>query len=771
MTWLRQPRGSVSRIFRSLLWQFYLLSAVAIVSFVGVGVVASGIIQEQLEQRLMHDYERQQAAVAQQVAASLKSQIASFQDRLKYVAQIEEIQSLDSDTCNARVDKVIGSFGLSLGNLARLNPEGVFYCSHNRAIIGVPGANFGNYASIIINDPAHPVTMSRMTKPAGSDSYLIGIHVPVYDQQAQFLGSLGGALSVKKLAQEYLKTVKIGQSGYVAVIDDNGDIIYNPASKFVGKNRFDPELQKLNANSEEINKAFALAKTGGSSKVRYRAAGVDRFASVESVEVMPGRRWIIYGVVPVSDVVVASHQLGIRDAIFSISFVYCVILILVISSMAFYVHRRILVPLGKLARVEQAIMGGNLDERVELGRFDEIGQLASSFNAMLDQLDTYRLDLENRIKHATDKLADQLSVAERARLKDDAILSSIGEGLVVVDEAGLISNINEPAAEMLGYAPSELKGQRFLSAIEARNDKGREVDPLERPVMQALATGKPVAGYVHYVRKDGTTFPAFLTASPVVLEGKPIGVIEVFRDVSAEKALERAKDEFVSLASHQLRTPANGVKAFASMLLDGYAGQLTPQQCEFVNKVMESNDRQLRIVDDMLNVARVDAGRMHLNVALTDLGALVSDVITEQQPVIDQRQQIISFTLPAKAIVAMVDGSKLRMVVENLVSNASKYTDAGGKIAVRLEQRRQTVALSVSDTGVGLSQKDIKSKLFSKFTRIDNPLSAKVGGTGLGLYLAKKIVDLHHAQLVVKSELGKGTTFVVELPITTKGSS
>ena len=368
------------------------------------------------------------------------------------------------------------------------------------------------------------------------------------------------------------------------------------------------------------------------------------------------------------------------------------------------------------------------------------------------------------IRYRTQALQESKQAAESARVRDRALLHSIGEGLIVINEQGKIENVNPSAAAMLGYSIKEMTGQWFPRVVQAVDTSGQEIDPLNRPAMRALSSGQVVSANVHYRRKDGSSFPAAVTISPVIIKNRPVGAVEVFRDVTRERELEQAKEEFVSLASHQLRTPATGVKAYISMLIDGYAGDLTPRQNKFLKKVFDTNERQLQIINDMLNVARVDGGRIVPEMAQTDLKALLQDIVDEQRPTIKERRQDLEVTVPALPVEATVDPQLMRMALENIVNNASKYTSEGGTIWVQLHPAKTAVVVEVRDSGVGVAPEDL-SKLFHRFSRIDNPLSTKHGGTGLGLYLAQTIVRLHHGRITVDSRLGSGTTFRVELPL------
>lgn len=231
--------------------------------------------------------------------------------------------------------------------------------------------------------------------------------------------------------------------------------------------------------------------------------------------------------------------------------------------------------------------------------------------------------------------------------------------------------------------------------------------------------------------------------------------------------LNHSKDEFISIASHQLRTPATGVKQYVGMLLEGFAGDVTPRQQEMLEKAYESNERQLRIVSDLLKVAQVDAGKVMFSMSNVDLNELIRDVLREQKATLEKRQQQVTFTAADPPLIVFVDRDSVRMVCENIIDNASKYSEEGKPITISLADRPDGICIDVKDEGVGISRDD-RNKLFEKFSRIDNPLSTKVGGTGLGLYWAKKIIDLHDGDITLTSTKGIGTTFTITFPKTSR---
>lgn len=347
--------------------------------------------------------------------------------------------------------------------------------------------------------------------------------------------------------------------------------------------------------------------------------------------------------------------------------------------------------------------------------------------------------------------------------RTQAILSSIGDAVFAVDPKGVIILFNPMAEQISGYSVDEALGKHYSDVLDFRFEKNNK--PNTSFITKALS-GKhaKMANHTVIVHKEGNRTPVADSAAPILDDhDNLIGAIVVFRDVTQELAIERAKDEFVSLASHQLRTPATGVKQFLGMLREGYAGKLTSEQAEMVEDAYASNERQINIVQDMLDVARLDAGRMKLEYTKVNVGELLTAIVAEQQGTIDSRKQTLKLKAP-KALTNMLDANRIRMVLENLISNASKYTPEGGTITVAARKIDGKLEVVVQDSGVGIAAEDI-SKLFGKFSRIANPLSTKVGGSGLGLYLAKQIVQLHGGKIVVTSSPGKGSRFTVVLPL------
>jgi len=230
-----------------------------------------------------------------------------------------------------------------------------------------------------------------------------------------------------------------------------------------------------------------------------------------------------------------------------------------------------------------------------------------------------------------------------------------------------------------------------------------------------------------------------------------------------EAHLQNAKDELLALASHQLRTPATGVKQYIGMLKDGLAGKLTPLQNKLINSAYASNERQLSTINQMLLVARADAKQLQMTKRHFDLREVARSIYEEQVMVADKKKQILDINIPTEPVIINGDQQYIRMAMENLVSNASKYTEDDGEITITVSAEKSTASFTVTDNGVGVSKRDMKL-LFKKFSRVPNEMTGKVSGSGIGLYLAKKVMDAHHGEIRFTSEDGVGSTVSLIFP-------
>lgn len=360
---------------------------------------------------------------------------------------------------------------------------------------------------------------------------------------------------------------------------------------------------------------------------------------------------------------------------------------------------------------------------------------------------------------------------EQEFIRGKALLESIGEGMIATNEVGKITLVNQSAEEMLGWNMEEIKNKQFEEVIHVEDENNVLLPKEKYPLYISLLTHKKVSNsaphFLYYNRKDNSKFPVINTVTPVVINGDISGTITIFRNVTKEKEIDKMKTEFISLASHQLRTPLSAVKWFTEMLLEGDAGKLSDKQKELMDNVHTSNERMIQLVNALLNISRIESGRIIIEPQPTRLENLVKEALTEVEIKMKQKNQKLVLSIYDKIPEINIDQKLVREVYINLLTNAVKYTPENGEITVILSKKGESVISQVSDNGYGIPAGE-QSKVFQKFFRAGNVVKHVTDGTGLGLYLVKSIIESSGGEIWFKSEEGKGTTFFFSLPI--KGS-
>ncbi len=352
---------------------------------------------------------------------------------------------------------------------------------------------------------------------------------------------------------------------------------------------------------------------------------------------------------------------------------------------------------------------------------------------------------------------------EEEHARAEALFQHIGTGAIATDERGRIYRINDAALDILEYSREELMGQWFPDVIVEVDENGKITDPLERPITRAFMNGKPITENTHYKTKKGKIIPVSLTASPILLDGKPIGAVEVFQDITTEFEVDRMKTEFISIASHQLRTPLSAINTYANMLNSGYYGELNGEQQKYMETILKAIDRMNGLISTLLDVSQLEAGKISVRPQKLEVGSLLRSLINDYNQTADSKNLTIKTKLPTIPIIVNCDRLLLGEIYSNLISNAMKYSRDGGVVTVCLKERKNDICFSVQDTGYGIPKK-MQKYIFTKFYRADNIRKIDTTGTGLGLYLAKQIADMLGGKIWFESLDKKGSTFYFALP-------
>jgi len=386
--------------------------------------------------------------------------------------------------------------------------------------------------------------------------------------------------------------------------------------------------------------------------------------------------------------------------------------LILVSAMVGSVRR----PLDRLVAAARRIAGGDLSARVDEEGPGELRALAGAFNAMAGDLEGASARVE----------------AERRRL--DTTIRSLGDALLITDAAGVVEQGNPRAAEL-------------VPEIEPGTELGDRLGDLE----DALAGEQTL-------ERHGRTL--LVTAARL---GDAGDVVWTVRDATERVRLERLKSEFVATASHELRSPLTSIKGFVE-LLAATSDQLSERQREFVEIIELSTNRLVDLVDDLLDVARVEAGRVEIHRRPTDMAETVREVAMLIRPRIDDKAQLLAVDVPDDLPPALADPSRMRQILTNLITNAHLYTQSGGTISVALRASTHYVVLEVADDGRGMSEEEVEHA-FDRFYRGHGHGShSHPSGTGLGLAIVRALVELHGGSVTVASEVGEGTRFTVRIP-------
>ncbi len=361
------------------------------------------------------------------------------------------------------------------------------------------------------------------------------------------------------------------------------------------------------------------------------------------------------------------------------------------------------------------------------------------------------------------------------KAKDQAILFAIGEGLVVVNMQGKIVLTNSMSEVILGKSSREFIGKDYYSSVPKLNKEGKQIPFEERFYKRVIDTMKVVRSepgdYHYYLRPDGTRIPVVVTAAPIRIGTRTIGIVEVFRDITQDLEMDKAKIEFVSLASHQLRTPLSSINWYTEMLLDEVnedkSGKFSDEQKMFIREVATANNKMVKLVNALLNVSSIDLKTYTIETEEMDLRVVLDIVLNELAPQIAIKKLHVSknvYDLPSNGIV-IADPKIIKIIFQNIISNAIKYTPVDGSVRITLTGQKNTgdFLFAVEDTGYGIPENQ-RDKVFTKLFRADNIQKKDTDGNGLGLYIVKSILDNIGGRIWYESVVDEGTKFYVEFP-------
>lgn len=342
-------------------------------------------------------------------------------------------------------------------------------------------------------------------------------------------------------------------------------------------------------------------------------------------------------------------------------------------------------------------------------------------------------------------------------------VENASDHIVITDKDGVIVYANKSVKRITGFDSYEVIGKKAGSKDlwgGLMNEK------FYYDMWDTIKSKKePFYGEIKNKRKDGSEYYAYSSISPVKdKSGEVQFFVGIERDITREKEIDKAKTEFVSLASHQLRTPLSAIRWYTEMLLNGDAGEINDKQKEYLNEVYSGNQRMIDLVNALLNVSRIEMGSFVVEPEISDIVSVLRSVMDESKPKIDEKRLVLHLDFQNDLPKLLLDRKLIRMVLQNLLTNAVKYTPESGNIFLSIFIKNNNLLVSIRDEGFGIPLNE-QDKIFNKLFRATNVKEKEIDGTGLGLYIVKSILDNSGCSISFDSKEDKGSTFTISIPV------
>jgi len=544
-------------------------------------------------------------------------------------------------------------------------------------------------------------------------------------------------LSLDSLWME-LKNIHLGKTGYAFLVDSQGNVIAHKDKGLLFKKPdgiliIDQAIHSMSIGSSEYYNS------------RTRDEMIGAYAPARSFG------WAVIVEQPKKEAYYSSILMQ-RQAL------YLIIGSIILSAgIAFLIARNLTRPVLELVKAADRIARHDFSTTVNLKTNDEMNDLISTFNVMTKELRRYE-------EMQVDKL-----LAEKT--KTEAIIFSIADGIIMTDYEGKIQLVNHQARRMVGVEKEAVEGHVLWDYI-----KDEKISKTFSDIIgQYKQTEETLHREIDLSSEDLFRFFKTTTKPVTTAKGEKLGVVTVVRDVTLEKEIERMKDDFMHSITHDLRNPMTSIRGFLKFLMDGIGGPLTDQQKKMIDTMDRASLRLMGLINDILDLAKLEAGRMDLQLADTSLVEISNRAVELLQPQIVKKS--INVTVESSGAGAAAtplikaDPQLIERVINNLVGNALKFTPENGKITIKVIDQPDKVEVNVLDTGEGIPPEYL-DKVFDKFQQV---AGQKKGGTGLGLTICKYIVDAHNGRIWVESKLKEGANFKFWLPknltkITVQGS-
>lgn len=722
----------------------------------------------------------------------LVGRFETYQMFTKMLGTRTRVQEYLLDTTESRRDELLGIFSEystddpNLLAIYLMNNSGDTLISTDQSFVG---QNYGfreYYKSAIAGKPAINLLLGKTSNEFG---YYFSY--PVVGRDNKIAGVL-----VAKVREAFVNTLliegELAKSETIMFTDEYGVVIFsNRPERLISSlgQLKSEEIAQLKNNDRFLGKEI---KSLQYDLVRNAMIDYSEPKSIEMQDDEESRKESLYvekvGQLPFFLVVESGFDQIEKTVLGVVVMMFLVVVgaSLIIIWFGYWLFSSFIIkPLKKINEMANNVRAGDFSYRLDIKNNDEIGVLATTMNVMAEKLNTYYDDLAYQVKDKVEEIEKKnqqmnnqqkaiLNIledvaAEKKKVEDLAndlekfrlAVEDSSDHIVITDPEGVVIYSNKALEKITGYSPKEALGKKagILWKLPM---------PLEyyKKMWNTIKNKKQVfMSEIQNRRKNGELYTAAISITPVLNKlNEIIFFVGIERDITKEKQIDQAKTEFVSLASHQLRTPLSTINWYSEMLLNGDAGRLKPEQANYVEEIYRGNQRMVSLVNALLNVSRLELGTFAIEPKLCDIKKIADSAISD----IDHKmfEKHIKFTKKYdKKIKDMMLDDKLTMIIfQNLLSNAVKYTLEKGKINLTIAVNGKKLLITVSDTGLGIPEAQ-QGKIFTKLFRADNVRKTDTEGTGLGLYIIKSVVENVGGKIWFESIENKGTSFYVTLPL------
>jgi signal transduction histidine kinase len=526
---------------------------------------------------------------------------------------------------------------------------------------------------------------------------------------------------VLKELWDKITMTRVASTGLAFLVNEEGEIIAHP-DFYLSKN-------KIAAKDLPIVSQVLKAVTVGSSEYTHPKTGKEIVGAYAPVK---GLNWGIIIQQDKDEAYISVKRMQKQAvALILISFFLSSVLI-------YFIARDLTKPLVRLTDAARRIAKKDFTVRVDVKTRDEIQDLAETFNEMTNELQRYEeIQVDNLITEKT---------------KTDAVILSISDGIVMVDLDGRLHLANTKAKELLGL-PRNWQYMHIWNCIKDTSIKDTFFE-----VINLSKRNEPRE--LNLSDEHRTHYYQILAEDVITPEKKDrIGIVIVMHDVTLEKELDKMKDDFLHSITHDLRNPVTSIRGFLKFLIDGVGGPVNEKQKKMLDTMNRASQRLMGLINDILDIAKLEFGRMHLDLSETDLAYISQKVLELAEPQAVRKEVKLSLDLKNDIPKITADPALLERVFTNLVGNAMKFTPQNGQVTVFLEDKEDHILAGVIDTGEGIPP-EYTEKIFDKFQQV---IGQRRGGTGLGLTICKHIVEAHYGKIWVESKMGEGSKFIFTL--------